>query len=225
MDIGTAKPSAADQAKVPHNLLDIVEPNESFNVADFKTRTEVLIAEINARGRLPIMVGGTGLYIDSVLFNYELGKTERSEKNLRHAKESKDPYARGMRDNTLVLGMEVAKAELEDRIERRVAQMFVAGLEDEVERLVAKYGWEPKAMSGVGYREWRAYLDGKQSLEDTAVLIAIHTRQYAKRQRTWFKRNTHTHWFEDATSALAFAENWVIEKSSSGQNSTITTDA
>lgn len=71
MDIGTAKPTKQDQAEVPHHLLDIVEPDQSFNVAEFKRLASVAIADIESRGRIPILVGGTGLYVDSILFDYQ----------------------------------------------------------------------------------------------------------------------------------------------------------
>ena len=73
MDIGTAKPSAADRAAVPHYLLDVVNPNERFTAADFKLWASRLVADIGERGKLPIIVGGTGLYVDSFLFNYQFG--------------------------------------------------------------------------------------------------------------------------------------------------------
>ncbi len=76
MDIGTAKPSAEDRARVPHWGLDLVEPDERFTAADFKEYAVKKIAEIRSRGRLPIMVGGTGLYVDGVIFDYKFGKTD-----------------------------------------------------------------------------------------------------------------------------------------------------
>src|SRR5688572_21256799 len=73
MDIGTAKPSAVDRKEVPHHLLDIVQPNQPFTAADFKEQALAAIDDISGRGKLPIMVGGTGLYIDSVIFDYRFG--------------------------------------------------------------------------------------------------------------------------------------------------------
>ena len=80
MDIGTAKPSAKDREKVPHYLLDVIKPDQSFTAADFKSRTLQVIDHISAKGKLPIMVGGSGLYIDSVIFNYEFGEPADPEK-------------------------------------------------------------------------------------------------------------------------------------------------
>lgn len=79
MDIGTAKPSKQEQSEIPHHLLDITEPDQSFTVADFKKRADVIISQVTDRGNLPIMVGGSGLYIDSVIFNYQFGSMARPQ--------------------------------------------------------------------------------------------------------------------------------------------------
>jgi tRNA dimethylallyltransferase len=257
MDIGTAKPSQDEQAKAPHYLLDIVNPDESFNVSTFQSLAIQKIDEIAARNKLPILVGGTGLYVDSVLFNFAFRKRAEPElraeledlpteelqerikdagidmplnsQNRRHLIRSIETAGeisqkKDVRENTLVIGLSIPKEELEERIEQRVASMINNGLEAEVRSLSGQYGWDTEAMSAVGYREWQAYFEGTQTLEETKQLIVITTRQYAKRQRTWFKRNSYIHWFTDAASALAFAENWLIAASSSGQNPIITSE-
>lgn len=202
MDIGTAKPTEEEQKLVPHHLLDLVNPDQPFNVVNFQGLALEKIKEIQGRGKLPIMVGGTGLYVDSVIFNYQFeGKNaEKSSVNPRHLAKPSD--ARGpIRGNTLVLGMDVDKNLLEDRITIRVKQMVKGGLAEEVRRLVDKFGWESEAMTGVGYQEWKKYFESSQNLEETIELIAIHTRQYAKRQRTWFKRNPHIIWLQSSGQA------------------------
>jgi tRNA dimethylallyltransferase len=83
MDIGTAKPTLKDRSKIPHYLIDIIEPNQSFSAADFKRLADEAIASIRSRGKLPILVGGTGLYVDSVIFDYKLGKPARDEQRAR----------------------------------------------------------------------------------------------------------------------------------------------
>lgn len=215
MDIGTAKPTSEDQKQIEHHLLDIVEPNEAYNVAQFQRAAQAAIEAIASKGKVPVMVGGTGLYVDSVLFGYEFegDTTDRDEVNPRHRKRS-EPASTDMplRPHTLVLGIDVDKELLSERIEARVAQMISAGLEKEVMTLAARYGWDSIGMKGVGYQEWQAYAEGAQTLDQTIDLIAVHTRQYAKRQRTWFKRNPHILWFQDAASARAYAEKWLIEQ-------------
>ena len=207
MDIGTAKPSKDEQAKVPHHLLDVVNLDEKFSAIMFQQSALELIEELSNRGKLPIIVGGTGLYIDSIIFDYEFHSfdAERDPLNPRHLKRT-EPAAdtKPMRPNTLVLGLSVSKDELDRRVTKRVEAMIADGLEAEVKQLSQKYGWGVEAMTGVGYREWQAYFEGEQSMEETKQLIITHTLQYAKRQRTWFKRNKSIQWFDNADGALQF---------------------
>lgn len=226
MDIGTAKPSPEDQAKVPHYLLDIVEPNQKFTVADFQKRANKAIEDIQNRGKVPILVGGTGLYVDAVIYDYsfragdpkkrqalekltvnelqtkikELGlpmpENEQNPRHLIKVLETNGAVAQkqALRPNTLVLGLEWPTEQLKQRITERVEQMIEQGLEQEVRALADQYGWQAEAMKGIGYREWQAYFDGQQDLIKTKELIAKNTWQYARRQRTWFKRNKDIIW-------------------------------
>jgi tRNA dimethylallyltransferase len=205
MDIGTAKPSEADQKKVPHHLLDLIRPNEKFNVAQFKELAEQKIKEILARDKLPIMVGGTGLYVDSVLLDFEFSRAdaEKNEVNPRHLKNSPEKTYKLAR-NSLIVGIDPGKDELNQKIKTRVEQMIQDGLESEVRSLAKTYGWEPEAMTGVGYREWQAYFNGEQKYDEVIELIVTHSRQYAKRQRTWFKRNPHIQWFKSPEKAREY---------------------
>lgn len=208
MDIGTAKPSAEDQAAVRHHLLDVVKPDQKYTVVNFQGSTLESIKRISERGRLPILVGGTGLYVDSVLYNLDFhsANEERDELNPRHQKGGSFPLdGKILRPNSLLIGISMPKEMLEERIVERVEQMFKDGLEQEVKNLADKYGWEAAAMSATGYIEWRRYFAGKQTLEQTKELIIIHTRQYAKRQRTWFKRNKSIQWVSSSDEALEIA--------------------
>lgn len=238
MDIGTAKPTSEERVHVPHHLLDVVAPDQPFSVARFKQEALTAIANIAGRGKLPIMVGGTGLYVDSVLYDYHfrrpadpvererlnamnvealqgllrqqgipLPSNERNPRHLVRAVETGGQIARQslMRPNTLVMGISLERQDITARIETRVAQMFTDGLELEVRRLAEKYGWEAPGMQAIGYHEWRAYFEGQQNLHETHDLILKNTLQYAKRQRTWFKRNNSIQWFtnrEDATEKV-----------------------
>ncbi|CAN5403509.1 tRNA (adenosine(37)-N6)-dimethylallyltransferase MiaA [soil metagenome] len=204
MDIGTAKPSYEDRARVPHHLLDAVSPKDNFNVSMFQRMANKVIEEIQLRGKLPVLVCGTGLYIDSVLYKLDIKaeNTERNALNPRHLNSAGFPsVGKILRPNTLVIGLSVPKDELEVRINRRVKQMLGIGLEQEVKTLAKQYGWEAAALTGVGYREWQQYFESTQTLEETKQLIATHTRQYAKRQRTWFKRNKHIKWVDSQEAA------------------------
>jgi tRNA dimethylallyltransferase len=203
MDIGTAKPSIIDQLRVPHHMLDIVNPEEPFNVGQFKKQAEQLIKEIHNRGKLPMIVGGTGLYIDSVLYDYTFSHSgaAKDDINPRHLKRNASPSKNRMCANTLVIGLDVPKEVIEERISNRVDEMIEQGLEAEVSHLSQIYGWEAEAMTGVGYREWQGYYKGLQTLDQTRQLIVTHSRQYAKRQRTWFKRNSDINWISTTQSA------------------------
>lgn len=226
MDIGTAKPSQKEQQDVPHHLLDVVAPDEPFTAADFKRLANAAIADIQARGKLPIMVGGTGLYIDAVVYDYsflggegtldrdELGAMSaealadmardqgidlsdidvRNKRRIIRAMESGGQKpTRSTLPNDIVLCGTKPK-ELIARIEQRVDAMLAAGLESEVKQLAETYGWEAEAMKGIGYREWQDYFAGTQSLEITRERIIAATKNLAKRQRTWFKRNPDITW-------------------------------
>jgi tRNA dimethylallyltransferase len=231
VNIGTAKPSAQQQKQIPHHLLDIVGPDEDFTAAVFKQLANKAIADITSRGKLPIMVGGTGLYIDGVIFDYGFlpeGDREKrktwnnlSPEELRSAANARglslegidiqnkrrlirlletngaQPTKHALRPNTLILGLKIPKEELESRIEQRVGAMFEAGLENEVKNLAEKYGWECEGLKGIGYREWKEHYAGTQTLEETRAKIIKSTRDLAKRQRTWFKRNSFIQWLDD----------------------------
>lgn len=230
MDIGTAKPTTVDRAEVPHHLLDILEPDESFTAADFKQRAAAAIEDISAHGRLPILVGGTGLYADAVLYDYTfrspadkrlrqelehlsvpelqqrlleqgipLPNNPQNPRHLVRALETggQQPKQADMRANTLVLGLHLEREELLDRIAGRVDAMLQAGLEQEAKDLSERYGFAVPPMQTIGYQEWAGYFKGVQSLEETRHLIIKNTLAYAKRQKTWFKRNKSVHWLSD----------------------------
>lgn len=226
MDIGTAKPTPEDQKLVKHHLLDLVEPNQKFSAADFQKLANKAIKDIQNRGKLPIMVGGTGLYIDSILYNFsfrpanpqqrqqlekltveqlqqkidqeglEMPSNEQNKRHLIRTLETNGQMdsQNPLRANTLVLGIQLPDDELKLRIVMRVEQMVAQGLEQEVKNLSERYGWDAEAMKGIGYREWQAYFGGEQALGETKAEIAKNTWQYARRQRTWFRRNHDIHW-------------------------------
>ena len=230
-DIGTAKPSSHEQAMVPYHLLDVAEPAEGFSAVVFKRLARKAIGSISARGKLPILVGGTGLYIDSVIFDYgflppsdpalraELKAVELPELLARAKKLRLDttgidlrnkrriirlienngvrPSKQSLRENTLILGLSISRDELSAKIEQRVDAMISMGLEGEVRSLAETYGWEAEPMKGIGYREWKEYFAGTQTLAETRAQIIKNTLNLAKRQRTWFKQNYSIHWLNN----------------------------
>ena len=193
MDVGTAKPTAEEQSKVPHHLLDVVEPNERFSAARFQELANQAISDIAGRHNLPVMVGGTGLYVDAVILNYDFDHQTKSE----------------LRPNTLVIGLKLPRAELRCRIEARVEQMFYRGLRKEVDELVNQYGWDHWSLTGIGYREFADYQSGAKSMSQIKRAIVTNTLEFAKRQRTWFKRHPFIEWFEDPELALTRIDDWL----------------
>jgi tRNA dimethylallyltransferase len=228
MNIGTAKPTAAEQALVAHHLLDMVGPNDEFSVAQFKQQADQAIADIAARGKLPIVVGGTGLYVDSVLYDYQfrepadpVGREKLNSMSLQKLQqlaqdhgldtsvidihnphrlirliETKGQPAEksSLRANTLVLGLQPDREQLLDRITKRVDAMLDAGLETEVQNLESRYGWNAHGLKNIGYSEWQDYFLGNINLAETRLKIIKDTKDLAKRQRTWFRRNKSIQW-------------------------------
>lgn len=245
MDIGSAKILPEERQGIPHYLIDVLEPEEDFNVALFKDMALRAMQEIWKNGQVPIITGGTGFYIQAVLrdidFSESEGKSdirsayeklaeERGPQALHAILAEKDPEAaREIHPNNLkrviralefydqtgtpisrhneeqrakdspycylyfVLNDE--RKRLYDRIDRRVDQMIGAGLVDEVRRLKARGLTENNvSMKGLGYKELFPYLDGKCTLSEAVEIIKRDTRHFAKRQITWFKRESGIIW-------------------------------
>lgn len=235
-DIGTAKPSAEERARVPHHLLDIADPCDGFSAAIFKRLAMRTISEVASRGKLPVLVGGTGLYIDSVLYDYEFLpapaeklRQELSNLSLEQLLQRADdlglptdtvdtrnkrriirlienngtlPKHHELRTNTLVLGVSIPREQLLERIRARVEAMLGTGLEGEARKLAKTYGWDVEPMKGIGYREWQAYFNGRQTLDETKQQIVRGTLALAKKQRTWFKRNKSIQWVKEQSEAV-----------------------
>jgi len=229
-DIGSAKPSAEERARVRHHLLDVADPREGFSAVLFQRLAKQAISDIAGRGKLPIIVGGTGLYVDSVLYDYSFlppsDPSYRKELEALTVPELLDravtmgldismidtrnkrriirlienagalPSRKELRANTMVCGLRLPREVLRRRVEARVEAMVAAGLEQEVTALAQTYGWDVEPMKGIGYREWRPYFEGVQTLAEVRARIVKSTMDLAKRQRTWFKRNNSIHWLD-----------------------------
>lgn len=232
MDIGTAKITAEAMGGIPHYGIDIVEPDHSFSVAEYNIYAEAVIKDILGRGKTPIVVGGTGLYIRSLLYPFGYGGTsEHSDlrkslvseaevygkmhvyeklrdmdperaasihpnnlKRVIRAIEiatygSKETVTPKRRSDALYFVTSVERPIIVEWINSRVDKMISAGLEEEVRGLL-KSGitFENHSMQGIGYKEWRGFFEGRESLNDVIDKIKRNTRAYAKRQVTWFKR-------------------------------------
>ena len=203
MDIGTAKPSLEEQDGVPHHLIDVVDPDEPFTVADFQQLAYAAIDDIHARGKLPILVGGSGLYVDSVIYGYDFAGSsgERDAVNPRHLAAGVPRQQLRLREDTLVLGMQVDPEVLRGRIALRIKAMLDQGLLEEVRELSDRYDWALPPMQAPAYKAVREYLDGAKSLEQASDDFAVYDAQLARKQRTWFKRNNSIHWLVDPSEA------------------------
>lgn len=239
MDVGTATPDAATRTAVPHHLIDLVNPDELFTVADWVERARALIPEIASRGFLSMLVGGTGLYVAALVDGHDYAAQGRSP-DLR-ARLTRTLDAEGLEPLAVRLGTQfpaaaaridlrnprrviraLERAEVGERaaprsepyggkialvaisrprevlyrrIDERAAWLFANGLLEEVRALLdAGYSADLRPMTGHGYREAAAHLAGESSLEEAIAVTARRTRQYAKRQLTWFRRDARIMW-------------------------------
>ncbi|MDO4526839.1 MAG: tRNA (adenosine(37)-N6)-dimethylallyltransferase MiaA [Candidatus Saccharibacteria bacterium] len=192
MDIGTAKPTREEMQGIPHYGLDLVEPGERFTVADWKAYAEEKIKDIKSRGKLPIIVGGTGLYIDALIYDYHFkGPTGHKIGDIEQKSCSDRTEVKG--DYNLI-GIKWSTDELRERLKRRIEQMFSPELYTEVKKLVQTYGWDNQAMKSDIYEYAYKYLQGELSLEEAKEKCFYEDWHLAKRQLTWFKRNQQITW-------------------------------
>lgn len=227
-DIGTAKLSSLEKKAIKHHLIDVADPNKGFSAAEFKRLTVIALDEIYKKGKIPIIVGGTGLYVDSLIYNYSflpasskkdrtfyesqnLDKLIKMCENLHYDTKNLDlgnkrrvirllenkgkrPTSQPLRENTLLLGIQIDPKKLEANIQNRTTKMMADGLENEVKILANKYGWEIEPMKGIGYREFRDYFENNISEQELINRINRDTLKLVKKQKTWFKRNKSIQW-------------------------------
>ena len=245
-DVGSGKLAPAGRRSIPHHLLDCLEPSQVFTAGDFRREALRVLADLRCRGMLPILVGGTGLYLRALLSGLFEGP-ERSEawrERLRAMAErrgceylhrllarldaktasriqprdtqkliralevcllTRQPlstlHARGRKGlegfQVVMIGLRPPREQLYRRINRRVEDMFAAGLLEEARALLdLPNAGSIKALSALGYRQACAVWQGRMSREEALVSTQAATRQYAKRQLTWLKREADIHWFE-----------------------------
>lgn len=246
LSIGTAKPTKEEMGDIVHHLIGFVDAKDNFNVVNFRDCVKQTLEQFKNKKLLPIIVGGTGFYIDSLISNYSYGNDTHSDalrKQLldelaqfgkahlyNHLKEIDPQVAEKLHENDtsriiraieiktlsgksksiisnnekpllsnpLLIGLNMPRELLYDKINRRVDIMLKDGLIDEVRTLVQS-GLTPgnsQSMKGIGYKEIYNYLIGNCTLDFAVEKIKQHTRNYAKRQITWFKRYSNIHWFD-----------------------------
>ena len=211
IDIGTAKPSSSEQKGVPHFGLDLIEPGENFTVADFKEYVTIKIQEIRERGHIPIIAGGTGLYVDAIVYDYKFNGeskdlyhgTDKANKNLQKGGSEVTRNEEIAKDRTSVskdfklFGVLWSSSELKQRIKLREEAMYCPELFKETEFLVGKYGWGSQAMKSNIYEYADKYLKGELSLDEAIEQNVYRDYHLAKRQMTWFKRNKEIKWCKE----------------------------
>lgn len=272
MDIGTAKPvrdsepsppRVAARGKlrrgpriymssgIPHHLIDVVPPSRTLTLAEYKRRAIRAIRAILKRGRVPIVVGGTGLYVRAIVENLQIPEVPPDPKYrafleskgkewiLKRVKKLDPDYAARIGPNpryatraleviratgkpfgaqqgkgeplfdALTIGIDPGKKELGRRMDRRVDAMIRSGLVEEARSLARRHDWDLPSMSGIGYRELKAYFEGAIDLKQATIEMKSDTRRYAKRQMTWWRRINKVEWFREPQAAFRRAEIWL----------------
>lgn len=265
MDIGTAKAHGEWRRNglrrtyfvedIPHHLIDFLDPGKTFTVAEFRDKAIKYVKLAYKEGRIPMLVGGTGLYISSVVDNFVIPRVSANKKlrkslsekttgELMALLEKLDPEAARRMDpnnqrriiralevciltgeqfseqskrgdqlfDVLEIGISLPRDILYERIDRRVDEMMEAGLLKEVEALLKqKYDWSLSSMNGIGYRQFRGYFEGTKPLEQCVAELKRDTRQYARRQLTWFRRDSRIHWVRTAEEAHELTQTFLAK--------------
>ena len=205
MDLGTGK-DLEEYGEVPFHLIDVADPaTQVWNLSDFCRCAFAAIGQIRERGRLPILCGGTALYLDALLKGYRLpgGALPPREKGVpRSSADSAGvpSFTPPFELDALVIGVLFDRAAVRERIEKRLDARLRAGMTDEVKRLHDEFGvsWEKMEFFGLEYREIAAYLQGKCSFEEMRQTLLDRIRQFAKRQDIFFRKiersGTAIHW-------------------------------
>ncbi len=237
-NIGTAKITESEMS-VKHYMIDIADANAEFSVAEYANIAKNVIADIKRRKKVPIIAGGTGLYINSIIFDYDFNQCNKNDEIRRKYQKfsdengkdalyallkEKNPNAyeklhmndtkriiraleiaelggisipsKQLNDDYVIIGIDVDRKTLYDKINQRVEHMFTSGLELEVKNIANKYGFEIQAMQAIGYKEFKGYFNGEYDRRTLMELIKRHTRNYAKRQITWLKQIPNIVWLK-----------------------------
>ena len=268
MDIGTAKVSEEEKSNIPHHLVDFLDIDEKFSVAKYTEMAKDCISEIHAKNKLPILVGGTGLYIDSLINNisfapgtedenyreelYNIAGEHGNQYLLDKLKEVDPLYAETLHSNnlgriirvlemykvsgknytenlklskreeplyeTMIIGLDYRdRAKLYENINKRVDKMFEAGIIEEAKAVLWENSSNTTALQAIGYKELIPYINGEASLEEVSENLKMQTRRYAKRQKTWFRKNNKINWIylddydnfdEIINFTINLVENW-----------------
>ena len=261
-DIGTAKPTLSEQKLVPHHQLDLIEPDGNYSAGKYERDTAIIIQQIQQRGHLPILVGGTGLYYRALMYGIsnipkipeklrqelfslqeehgtsycweQLQKHDPQTAKRLHPNDTsrimrslevvlatgtsiadfqlQQPFAEA-RYPVLAIAYEWERSVLYERINQRTRKMLKSGWIEEVEMLLESYPPELKPLQAIGYREIVEHLQNKLKQEALVKKIQLRTRQYAKRQMTWFRREAKIAWYQpDDEAAILDKTKVYLEK-------------
>ncbi len=259
LDIGTAKPTRAERAQIPHHLIDICAPDETLSLGEYQQLAYAAIEDVQRRKRLPVLVGGTGQYVEAVVSGWGIPRVP-PQPALRAALERLggaelarwlallDPVAAAAIDprnvrrlvralevtlmsgrpisalqikapppyRIAIIGLHYTRSTLHKRIDQRVDEMMAAGLLAEVSGLrQAGYGRNLPAMSGLGYRQLYAYLEGEMTLSEAVQRIKFETHRFVRQQYTWFRLDDpRITWFDlgkadEETAVLRYVHEWL----------------
>lgn len=251
MDIGTAKVTKDEMKNIPHYMIDIKRPDESFSAADFKQHVDHYIEIIAAKNKLPILVGGSGLYVQAALYNYNFTAYQRNNELIKklnkeielngiqplYKKLKKvDPqqakkihpnnYRRVVRALEIyettgkrmseyqqqqsgkspydykIIGLEMDREKLYDRINQRVDDMIEKGLVEEAYQLYSRGYALKQSMQAIGYKEFLPYFKNEISLTEAIATLKQNSRRYAKRQYTWFRNKMDVSWYDVSSVSI-----------------------
>lgn len=267
LNIGSAKPSKEEQQGIMHYLIDILDPDQEYSVADFQHQASGLITSINQQGRIPVLAGGTGLYVRALLEGYQFNQSAGNELLRKELTDLADAhgssylhnllnescpekamklhpndrrrviralevfYAEGkpssevtsnqpgqLSYDALVIGLTMKRERLYERINQRVEAMLEAGLIEEVRQLrMEGLNMQYQSMQGIGYKEIMRYLDGEVDKQEAVTAIKQATRNFAKRQLTWYRKMPYIQWidteyFSDYPKMMAYIYSLVAGK-------------
>ncbi len=246
LNVGTAKPSLSEQERIKHHLIDIIDPDVQFSVAHYQKLALKAIPEVLSAGKLPIIAGGTGLYVRSITDAYVFSSSgrnrrlreelngiarDRGSEYLHRQLAKHDPQSamkihprdkrrivralevyhsegrqiskqwqetrkQSPRYRFVIIGLTRDREELYRRINRRTDEMMENDFVGEVRNLLLRYPKDAPGLQVMGYRQLTDYLEGKLALEEATEIIKKETRNYAKRQLTWFRRDGRIRWFD-----------------------------
>ena len=241
MDIGTAKVAVSERGGIPHHLLDVWTPDTPASVEEYQRMARDQILDCHRRGVIPLLVGGSGLYVSAVVYDFDFpGHDPETRQRLEQIFENEGlgPLVSELRqrapefapsidlDNprrviraleiidhtgkppiagldargqwwhkpTRIVGLDADREWLVERINLRVSQMWQVGLVAEVMSVRNGVGFGPTAAQAIGYREVISHLDGELSEHEAKELVAQHTRRYARKQLSWFRRDENIRW-------------------------------